>query len=165
MNFITHHSLAKTQCEESESSLVDIATFEEENLKVDRKIILADVITVVNNRLYCKTSDGSEINELACVRAIFNAAKALKKNFSSKQIRDYYHDLLKSTNNTAYNLVLNSTYLELIENGMGYAICSNVNKNITRVELLDILQSKFFCICRLLVVNYLTHFCIGMLKY
>ena len=67
MNFITHHSLAKTQCEESESSLVDIATFEEENLKVDRKIILADVITVVNNRLYCKTSDGSEINELACV--------------------------------------------------------------------------------------------------
>ena len=49
MNFITHHSLAKTQCEESESSLVDIATFEEENLKIDRKIILADVKTVVNN--------------------------------------------------------------------------------------------------------------------
>ena len=32
MNFITHHSLAKTQCEETESSLVDIATFEEENI-------------------------------------------------------------------------------------------------------------------------------------
>ena len=124
--------------------MVDIATFEEENLKVDRKIILADVITVVNNRLYCKTSDGSEINELTCVRAIFNAAKALKINFSSKQIRDYYHDILKSTNNTAYNLVLNSTHLELIENGMGYAICSNINKNITCVELHDILQSKFF---------------------
>ena len=27
---------------------------------------------------------------------------------------------------------------------MGYAICSNINKNITRVELHDILQSKFF---------------------
>ena len=67
MNFITHHSLAKTQCEETESSLVDIATFEEENLKVDRQIILADIVTIVNNRLYCKTSDGSEINELACV--------------------------------------------------------------------------------------------------
>ena len=134
MNFITHHSLAKTQCEETESSLVDIATFEEENLKVDRKIILADVITVVNNRLYCKTSDRSEINELACVRVIFNAAKALKINFSSKQIRDYYPDILK----------LNSTHLELLENGMGYAICSNINKNITRVELHDILQSKFF---------------------
>ena len=118
--------------------------FEEENLKVDRQIILADIVTIVNNRLYCKTSDGSEINKLACVRAIFNAAKALKINFSSKQIRVYYHDILKSTNNTTYNLVLNSTYLELIENGMGYAICSNINKNKTRVELHNILQSKFF---------------------
>ena len=38
MNFITHHSLAKTQCEETESSLVDIATFEEENLKVTERL-------------------------------------------------------------------------------------------------------------------------------
>ena len=144
MNFISHHGLAKTQCEESENSLIDLVTFEEENIKIDRQIILADIATIINGRLKCKNSDNSEVNDIACVRSIFNSAKALKLTVSTKSVRDFYQDILRSENNTVYNVVLNDTHISLVEDGIGYSICSNTGKTVTRVELHDILQGKFF---------------------
>ena len=144
MNFISHHGIAKTQCEESENSLVDLVTFEEENLRVDRQVILADIVTVINGRLRCTGTESSEVNDIPCVRSMFNSAKALKLTLSSKSVRDFYQDILRSRNNTVYNIVLNDTHISLTEDGIGYSICSNVGKTVTRVELHDILQGKFF---------------------
>ena len=70
-------------------------TFEEENIRIHWQVILADIAMIINGRLKCKNSDNSEVNNIACVRSIFNSAKALKLMISTKSVWDFYQDILK----------------------------------------------------------------------
>jgi len=141
---LTHHGLAKIECELIDSTLIDLATFDDERLIAPRPVILRDKLVIYNGIVHCLNFTQTTSIDSPCVRPIFTAAANLKLNMiPSFKSSNWLLQHLKKFNDTSMYILINGTHLILDQEAQGYAVCSTLNA-VPLADFRSIVQDKYF---------------------
>ena len=143
-NSLSTHGFAKVSCELYNSTLCELSTIESEDLTLDRDILLDDQIIIDKNIISCVSSIyGTYSTGLACIKSLFFSATNMRVHVSDSDPKVFFLEYSKIRKRTVFNVVLNNTHLTLVENGIGYGICTE-NGGGDSVTFRKVVQTKFF---------------------
>jgi hypothetical protein len=143
-NSLSSHGFAKVGCEVFNSTLCELSTIESEDLTLDRDILLDDEIVIDKNIISCVSSIyGTYSTGLACIKSLFFSAATMRVHVSDSDPKVFFLEYSKIRKRTVFNIVLNNTHLTLVENGIGYGICTESGSGDS-VTFRKVVQTKFF---------------------